>query len=57
MTLSGRLGGAAVTGKVVLPVRVDEQLVNLLTQFLLDEPAAAGGGLEFSGKAQAPGAP
>jgi hypothetical protein len=57
MALSGRLGGAAVTGEVVLRVRVDEQLVNLLTQFLLDEPAAAGGGLEFSGKAQAPGAP
>ena len=36
MALSGRLGGAAVTEEVVSPVRVDEQLVNLPTQFLLD---------------------
>ena len=57
MALSGRLCVAAVTNEVVLPVRVDELLVNLPTQFLFDEPAAAGGGLEFTGKAQAPGAP
>jgi hypothetical protein len=36
MALSGRLGGADVTAEVVLPVWVDEQLVNLPTQFLFD---------------------
>jgi len=57
MALFRRRIGAVVSESIGLVVAVGESRIYLATQFLLDEPTAAGGRLEFSGKAQVLGAP
>jgi hypothetical protein len=53
----GRRIGVAVCESLGPEVAVGESLIDLAIQFLLDEPATAGGRLELSGKAQVLGAP
>lgn len=48
----GRRIGAVAAGGIGLVVAASESHIDPAVQFLLDEPAAAGGRLEFSGKAQ-----
>ncbi len=57
MALYGRRSGTVVSGSIGLVVGAGEGRIDLVTQFLLDEPAAAGRRLELSGKAQVLGTP
>jgi hypothetical protein len=57
MALYGRRSGTVVSGSIGLVVGAAESRIDLATQFLLDEPAAAGRRLEFSRKAQVLGTP
>jgi hypothetical protein len=49
--------GTVVAEGIGLVVAASESRVDLAIQLLLDEPAAAGGRLEFSGQAQVLGTP
>jgi hypothetical protein len=49
--------GAAISESIGTEVAASESRIDLAIHFLLDEPTAAGGRLEFSGKAQVLGAP
>ena len=49
--------GAVVSVSIGLVVVVGESRIDLAIQFFFDEPAAAGGRLEFSRKAQVLGTP
>jgi len=55
--LYGKRLGALVSETIGLAVAVSQSGIDLAPQFLLDEPAAAGSRLEFSGKAQVLGTP
>jgi len=55
--LYGRLLGAVVSEAVGFVVAASESGIDLAPQFLLDEPAATGSRLKFSGKAQVLGTP
>jgi hypothetical protein len=57
MVLHGRRMGTVVSRSIGLEVAVGESRIDPAIQFLLDEPAAAGGRLEFSGNAQVLGTP
>jgi hypothetical protein len=46
-----------VPGSIGLAVAASESRIDLVIQFLLDEPAAAGSQLEFGGKVQVLGTP
>ena len=52
MALSRRRIGAVVSESIDLVRAAGESRIDLTIQFLLDKPAAAGGRLEFSRKAQ-----
>jgi hypothetical protein len=49
--------GAAISESIYLVVAASESRIDLAIQFLLDEPAAASGRLQFSGKAHVLGTP
>ena len=49
--------GAMVSGSIGLVVAASESRIDLVIQFLLDEPTAAGRCLEFTRKAQVLGTP
>ena len=55
--LDGRRPGVVVSDAIGLVVADSESGIDLGPQFLLDEPAAAGGRLEFGGKTQVLGTP
>ena len=55
--MAGGACGAAISESIDLVVAASESRIDLAIQFLLDEPAAAGRRLEFSGKAQVLGTP
>jgi hypothetical protein len=57
MALYGRRSGTVVSGSIGLVMGAGESRIDLATQFLLDEPTAAGRRLEFSRKAQVLGTP
>jgi len=57
MALCGRHIGTLVCQSIGLVAAAGEGHIDLAIQFLLDEPAAAGGGLELGCKAQALGTP
>ena len=57
MALNGRRVSGVASYGVGLEVAAGQSLIDMAIQFLLDEPTATGGRLEFSGKAQVLGAP
>jgi hypothetical protein len=57
MAPCGRCIGEVASGGIGLVVAASESHIDPAIQFLLDEPAAAGGRLEFSCKAQVLGTP
>lgn len=57
MAVYRRRIGAVISERIGLVVAASEGRIDLAPQFLLDEPAAAGSRLEFSGKTQVLGTP
>jgi hypothetical protein len=57
MALYRRHVGTVFSGSIGLEVAVGASRIDLAVQFLLDEPAAVGGRLEFGCKAQVLGTP
>lgn len=57
LALHERRTGAVVSESIGLVVAARESRIDLASKFLLDEPTAAGGRLEFSRKAQVLGTP